>query len=121
VAPDVARAVAANGVPAPTPQAGMKELLKLQLLWVLVIVAVLLLGAVWWLGSDSSTHTAATAAATYHSAAAAVAQLWHVLVNSTWAWLATYGTPYNLSVLAAAALVCALVATAVKHKVCVHI
>jgi hypothetical protein len=98
----------------------MVELLQLQLLWVLVIIAVLLLGAGVWFLLDS-THTALTAAATYHSAVAAVAQLWHVLVNSTWAWLATYGTPYNLSVLAAAALVCALVAIGGKHKVCVHI
>jgi hypothetical protein len=70
---------------------------------------------------STSISTCTAAAASYNGAVAAVKQLWHVLVDTTWAWLATHVTQTNMSLLAAAALVCALVATAVKHQVCKHI
>jgi hypothetical protein len=120
---DVAPAVAGTGAPVAAPtQSAMVKLLQLRWLRVMLIVAVLLLGA-WWCDSDS-THTAAAAAAAaaiYNNAAAAVEELWLVLVATTSACLATHVTQTNMSLLAVAALVCAIVVAAVKHKVCAHL
>jgi hypothetical protein len=118
VALNVTPQVASNGIPAAAPQAAMAELLKSRWLCALLLVALVLLGTGVWYVSDSSRTAAA--AATYHNAVAAVEQLWHVIVDTTWAWLVTRVTLTNMSLLPAAALVCALVAAAVKHQVFAH-